>query len=1019
MSSGTLSWLTDLKHFSLAIEKRPKSVTKTRIFYRLEWLKHNTLASARIALLKGADIHEARAWAAGERVLSHPPRFVQEDDLPVLNQLLTLPCLPNENGIHNVFLLDHLLDTPLAVPDKTGAVRASFNLSPTQKADLSALLRPMLATGRLFTGIPPVTLNEGLPRKGEIIWHEKDGQRQPLIQANPPATAILKIWPPWYLDWQEGWLGPLSLALTAETLAALQALAIPVSPLFSSSFDPEEENLSSTPEPAIASVPESGQEIEAMPRGLLHLASLDIREMSSWRNYKTATATLFDYAAPFFCYGEAVLASDDTRAFAALPDGSLARIKRRAREEQELLAALVETGLEPIPAHLLQVLGRRPRKMYGLASEAAWDNFMAEGIKRLQNAGWQVWHAPDFRHFYHKIEQWDAELHAEKNSWLGLDMGVFVAGERLPLAPMLSNLLRREPRWLDALQLADIPDAEIVALFTDDGRRLKVKAERIKPLLRLLIDLFDGYREGETTLRLSRFDATRLDSFRDTSRWQFRGDDSIFALAERLQNSHGVKEIAPPRGIKLELRDYQRQGLAWLQYLREHKLSGILADDMGLGKTAQTLAHLLLEKEAGRLTLPALIILPTSLIFNWKNEASSFAPDLHILSLHGQERDTMFERIPEYDVVLTTYPLLWRDSARLIKYEYHLLVLDEAQMIKNARSKSAAIVRQLRARHRLCLTGTPLENHLGEIWTQFDFLLPGFLGDHKNFVRLWRNPIEKQGDLLRRDLLARRIHPFILRRKKDEVAKELPEKTIIIRRIELSGGQRDLYEAVRAAMDKRVRLEIAQHGFTRSQIVILDALLKLRQVCCDPRLVKSIAARKIREKAKLNLLMDMLPEMVAEGRRILLFSQFTAMLDLIRQELEHANLSYTILTGTSKDRETPVHTFQSGKVPIFLISLKAGGVGLNLTAADTVIHYDPWWNPAVENQATDRAHRIGQDKPVFVYKLIVANSIEEKIIALQEQKADLAAGILSEQTDKHVKFDSSDLEALFAPLPEV
>ncbi|MGE5769892.1 MAG: DEAD/DEAH box helicase, partial [Betaproteobacteria bacterium] len=280
-----------------------------------------------------------------------------------------------------------------------------------------------------------------------------------------------------------------------------------------------------------------------------------------------------------------------------------------------------------------------------------------------------------------------------------------------------------------------------------------------------------------------------------------------------------------------------------------------------------------------------------------------------------------------------------------------------------------------------------------------------------------RRPIEKQGDQERRDLLARRIRPFILRRRKEDVAQELPPKTIIVRSVELEGAQRDLYETVRAAMDSKVREEIALRGFARSQIVILDALLKLRQVCCDPRLVKAMAARKVEERAKLDLLMAMLPELVDEGRRILVFSQFTSMLALIESELDEAGLSYELLTGDTVDREAAIRNFQEGTAPIFLISLKAGGVGLNLTAADTVIHYDPWWNPAVENQATDRAHRLGQDKPVFVYKLIVAGSIEEKILALQERKAELAASILSEDRSVDVKFGSDDLAALFEPLP--
>jgi SNF2 family DNA or RNA helicase len=349
----------------------------------------------------------------------------------------------------------------------------------------------------------------------------------------------------------------------------------------------------------------------------------------------------------------------------------------------------------------------------------------------------------------------------------------------------------------------------------------------------------------------------------------------------------------------------------------------------------------------------------------------------------------------------------------------------------------------LNARHRLCLTGTPLENHLGELWSQFDFLLPGFLGSQKDFTRRWRNPIEKNNDGVRRALLARRIRPFMLRRRKDEVAKELPAKTTIVCSVDLEGAQRDLYETVRTAMQEKVRAAVSAQGLARSHIIVLDALLKLRQVCCDPRLVRTLrtageggersedaagkpaspdkadkAARGMRS-AKLDLLLSMLPELIDEGRRVLLFSQFTGMLALIAEALNEAAIPYVILTGDTTDRITPVERFQQGEVPLFLISLKAGGVGLNLTAADTVIHYDPWWNPAAENQATDRAHRLGQDKPVFVYKLIAAGSIEEKIVELQEQKAGLADSILSEDAAGAAKFSDDDIDALFAPMPEL
>jgi SNF2 family DNA or RNA helicase len=292
------------------------------------------------------------------------------------------------------------------------------------------------------------------------------------------------------------------------------------------------------------------------------------------------------------------------------------------------------------------------------------------------------------------------------------------------------------------------------------------------------------------------------------------------------------------------------------------------------------------------------------------------------------------------------------------------------------------------------------------------------LGDEKSFNSQFRHPIERQDDPVRRMLLNRRIRPFLLRRTKGNVAKELPEKTEVVRRIELTGAQRDLYETVRLAMDKKVREEIDRKGVARSQIVILEALLKLRQVCCDPRLVKSLPSKKQQQSAKLTDLMQMIDDLLEEGRKILVFSQFTSMLGLIEEELDARNIPYAILTGETRDRSAQVAAFQQGAVPIFLISLKAGGVGLNLTAADTVIHYDPWWNPAAENQATDRAWRIGQDKPVFVYKLIAKGTLEEKIQLMQQKKSELAQSILAEGESQKMALTQEDLQAIFAPLEE-
>jgi SNF2 family DNA or RNA helicase len=358
----------------------------------------------------------------------------------------------------------------------------------------------------------------------------------------------------------------------------------------------------------------------------------------------------------------------------------------------------------------------------------------------------------------------------------------------------------------------------------------------------------------------------------------------------------------------------------------------------------------------------------------------------------------------------------------LVDHRWHYLVLDEAQRIKNSRSQATVALKALDARHRLCLSGTPLENHLGELWSLMDFVSPGLLGSESQFREHYRTPIEKRQDTQQADHLARRVRPFILRRTKLQVAQDLPEKTETLLRVELDGIQRDLYETVRATMDGKLREAIARQGLARSQIVVLDALLKLRQVCCDPRLLKfrdPAAAPQTPQtaasSAKLELLCDLLSTLAEEGRRILVFSQFTEMLALIEPELARLGLDYLKLTGETEHRGDVVRAFQDGTAPVFLISLKAGGVGLNLTAADTVILYDPWWNPAVEQQAIDRAYRIGQGKPVFVYKLVASGTVEEKMLELQARKSGLADALLSGVAGS-AALTAQDFDELFKPL---
>ncbi|MFA7239410.1 MAG: DEAD/DEAH box helicase [Sulfuricellaceae bacterium] len=968
----------------------PKS--PTQLFYVLEW--NGVQPDCRLSFLKGrADADgrpsmQAEGWNGTERALTKPPSFVTEEDVAILRMIWS--------------------QRPV------GALTKSLPVAGKHSHDI---LNRMVSSGRLLADKRILrVIHAGEPRPGHLEWKvDAHGKLRAHIDVAPKAALILPVEPLWYIDIDRGQAGTVAFDVPPALiryLLALPPLAEHDMQLVAAMLRDVAPDL---PRPS-GEVGAGLRIVEAPMTAVLQLDTLAIYGLSHYRDYGYHYGGRdFDYAMPVFQYDELRFPAGDTRAYVVLDSGETVRVRRDTQREAALLQTLEKHGLQKVPAHAVHAYDKLPPVFYGLANESAWGEFMTVNVPQLEAEGWKVEFSPDFRHFTLEVESWQADVAENEPGWFDLDMGVVVEGKRLPLVPLLADLFKRDPRWLIAAQLALIDDDEPIRLHMPEGSRIRVAAERLKPIVRTLIDLFD--RPSGGGLRVSRYDALRLEELGD-ERWQFRGMEQVRELAERLRGMGRAEPVAPPPGFTLILRHYQEEGLAWLQYLRRFDLAGILADDMGLGKTAQTLAHILMEKQAGRLDKPALIVLPTSLIFNWKREAARCAPDLTVLALHGKERRALFAQIAQHDMVLTTYPLLWRDGEELSRHEYHLLILDEAQSVKNARSQGAIVVRKLNARHRLCLTGTPMENHLGELWSQFDFLLPGLLGSSKDFTRTWRSPIEKHGDRLRGELLAKRLKPFVLRRRKEDVAKELPPKTIIVRTVELEGGQRDLYETVRSAMDEKIRLEIAGKGFRRSQIVILDALLKLRQVCCDPRLVKGESAKTVRERAKLTLLMEMLVELVDEGRRILVFSQFTSMLALIVQELERANQPYVILTGDTEDRETPIRRFQAGEVPIFLISLKAGGIGINLTAADTVIHYDPWWNPAVENQATDRAHRIGQDKPVFVYKLIVAGSIEERIVALQDKKAELAESILSEDRVGEVKFSEADIQALLAPLPK-
>jgi hypothetical protein len=739
-------------------------------------------------------------------------------------------------------------------------------------------------------------------------------------------------------------------------------------------------------------------------------------------------------------------------------------LQRDVAAEKAALAMLHDLDLAPLrnlfsAADLDETTRHAVVPAFGGDSRgSAWTVVVADpDFNRLPEHGWTIVIDPGLGLEIHDLQDFFPEIHADPDhgiDWFRFEVTGEFQGKRFSLIPQIAAAIRGG--WLDALPYEEdvtegqtedeaakeearfegydpdlddwdddfeedfeppkprLPPYFIIPCDNPADGSLRFPAARFIEICRQVAHFFqnDGH-DGNGPLRIDRLaaagvaDSLAIDASETTR--------ALARLGRNLRDIHSLPPAELPATVRAELRPYQQDGYRWLQFLARHGLHGILADDMGLGKTLQTLAHLAAEHAASP-GKPSLVIAPTSVVPNWAAEAAKFVPSLKVLTLHGAARASAFKDIAGADLVFTSYPLLGRDFGELAKHDWHVLVLDEAQYIKNPKALAAQCACDLKAAHRLCLSGTPMENHLGELWSLMRFLMPGFLGDEKSFNTRLRRPIERDRSSDAQLALNRRVSPLILRRTKDQVATELPAKTEIIHHVDLTKQQTDLYESVRAAMDKRVRDAIADKGLAKSHIIVLDALLKLRQICCHPRLLRNEAAQKVAGSAKLDhLTEELLPTLLEEGRRILLFSQFTSMLALIEAHLEKEKIPFLKLTGQTKDRAALVEKFQGGEVPVFLISLKAGGTGLNLTAADTVIHFDPWWNPAAENQATDRAHRIGQTKPVFVHKLVCRGTIEDRILELQMHKSALVEALLSEETTK-LKIDPETLSHLLAPL---
>jgi len=643
--------------------------------------------------------------------------------------------------------------------------------------------------------------------------------------------------------------------------------------------------------------------------------------------------------------------------------------------------------------------------------------FGLHAIPRLRALGWRVDVADDYPCRVVPEGRWYAQVQEDdERDWFELELGVEIEGQRVDLLPMLLELIETRGS-LDALGRTA---RKTVAVPLGGSRYLPVPPQRLESIARVVHELYavEGLSE-KRKLKVSTFAPDLLDQLDDAfeqGELQWTGDTEVRERMRGLTLRAAPPRVEPPRGLQATLRPYQEEGLAFLQNLRAHGAGGILADDMGLGKTLQTIAHIVKEVESGEMRHPALVIAPTSLVGNWHRELQKFAPNLRVAVYHGPRRAQARAQADDAHVILTTYGLLVRDREFFDARRFHLQILDEAQTIKNVRSQAHLACKAVDAEYRVCLSGTPVENNLEELWALFDFVMPGLLGDAGSFRSAFRYPIERDGNAERLATLRRRVAPYVLRRLKNSVAKELPPKTEIVHPIELREEQRDLYESIRLAAHAEVRQAVKKKGIAASTIDILGALMKLRQVCCDPRLVRVGAAQRMQQSGKMEALFEMLPGMVAQGSQILVFSQFTSMLALIGKGLAERRIPFVSLTGATNNRQAAVDAFQSGRAKVFLISLKAGGTGLNLTAADTVIHYDPWWNPAAQAQATDRAYRIGQKRPVFVYNLIVAGSVEERMMNLQRQKRALADGLLEDHDPMSFELSADEVDDLFAPL---
>ena len=893
--------------------------------------------------------------------------------------------------------------------------------------DSFELLRTIIKTRHAFwarSKEPALSLGDDVP--GGLIWlDQEEGTVRPHCQTAGGSARALATTPPAYFDPTANQIGGLSLKGPASAFArwiSAQPMTLEAAHKWFLKLKQD------YPEAPVPSPPEMDMDsFKGQPR-----ATLTIQQRTSVFKESAAETKLLPLSQTVglelsFAYGAATFKWDDEREKTAVHQGGkVVSIQRDAVFENEIVERLAAIGILPeASASSFGLLALNSRKfLFPQELDKTFDQYLKNDFLRFTQT-----YNVDLIDAIRLLEEdftsgIEIELKSNPDATFKLSAQDPQSKQPVDLVQLLQIYLKTLPEMPLEQLLRQVGKQTFTLVENDTRRPIAIPGSQVAPLLSTLVEIVArsdsaGARPDHIPLRQA-VQLAMQNHENDSGHYE---DIVPRALVEYImawnrqpvpEATTSEKPAVPASGFKATLRAYQATGVAWLSRVISSGYGAILADEMGLGKTVQTLALIISQTGA---TKPSLLVAPSSLLSTWLDEAKKFTPSLKACVQHGKDRETESTVLAAYDLVITSYALLHRDAEMYSNMDWNGIVLDEAHFIKNNRTKTYQAIEQMTSEWRLCLTGTPVENRLSDLFSLFQFIVPGYLGR----VSDWRSATDKSTpNALSDDAMAqlkKEIAPFILRRTKEEVLTELPPKTEALAPVELRAEEREAYDIILAAADKTIRDEIERRGFAQSSITILNCLMRLRQCCCDPELIDSFAEKEVHKTAgnahstKTEYLLRWLPELLAEDHKVLIFSSFAQYLKKLSQAFEEAGHNHSLLIGSTVDRDKEIRKFRQGENSIFLLSLKAGGVGLTLTEADTVIHCDPWWNPAAEEQASARIHRIGQQKPVFIYKLVAEGTIESRILEMQEEKRALADRLLS-QDQEAWSLDPATLEEL-------